>query len=145
MFRLDRLLHSPSQVAVGPSAGIIHGFQLAGVKVYMTVLSIHRLGNAYSCSGFWISCSALWVHSEIPTIFQTHCQLVAQPIPDSKVHGANMGPTCVLSAPDGPHVGLMNFAIKDDTRQIASYQCCAMRLWKSLRIPTKLLHCLLHI
>ena len=31
--------------------------------------------------------------------------------PDSKVHGANMGPTCVLSAPDGPHVGPMNLAI----------------------------------
>ena len=25
--------------------------------------------------------------------------------PDSKVHGANMGPIWVLSAPDGPHVG----------------------------------------
>ena len=33
-------------------------------------------------------------------------------IPDSKVHGANMGPTWVLSAPDGPHVGHMNFAIR---------------------------------
>ena len=32
--------------------------------------------------------------------------------PDSKVHGANMGPTWVLSAPDGPHVGPMNFAIR---------------------------------
>ena len=31
--------------------------------------------------------------------------------PDSKVHGANMGPTWVLSAPDGPHVGPMNLAI----------------------------------
>ena len=28
--------------------------------------------------------------------------------PDSKVHGANMGSTWVLSAPDGPHVGPMN-------------------------------------
>ena len=28
--------------------------------------------------------------------------------PDNKVHGVNMGPTWVLSAPDGPHV---NFAI----------------------------------
>ena len=28
-------------------------------------------------------------------------------IPDSKVHGANMGPTWVLSVPDGPHVGPM--------------------------------------
>ena len=31
---------------------------------------------------------------------------------DSKVHGANMGPTWVLSAPDGPHVGPMNLAIR---------------------------------
>ena len=31
--------------------------------------------------------------------------------PDSKVHGANMGPTWVLSAPAGPHVGPMNLVI----------------------------------
>ena len=33
--------------------------------------------------------------------------------PDSKVHGANMGPTWVLPAPDGPHVGPMNLAISE--------------------------------
>ena len=32
---------------------------------------------------------------------------------EKKVHGANMGPTWVLSAPDGPHVGPMNFAIRE--------------------------------
>ena len=32
--------------------------------------------------------------------------------PDSEVQGANMGPTWVLSAPDGPHVGPMNLAIR---------------------------------
>ena len=37
-----------------------------------------------------------------------------QPFPDSKVHGANMGPIWVLSAPDGPHVGPMNLAIRVD-------------------------------
>ena len=31
--------------------------------------------------------------------------------PDSKIHEANMDPTWVLSAPDGPHVGPMNLAI----------------------------------
>ena len=31
--------------------------------------------------------------------------------PDSKVHGANMGPIWVRQDPDGPHVGPMNFAI----------------------------------
>ena len=35
---------------------------------------------------------------------------------DSKVHGANMGPTWVLSASDGPHVGPMNLAIRDTMR-----------------------------
>ena len=31
--------------------------------------------------------------------------------PDSKVHGASMGPTWGRQDPDGPHDGLMNFAI----------------------------------
>ena len=34
--------------------------------------------------------------------------------PDSKGHGANMGPTWVLSAPDGPHVSPWNLAIRDN-------------------------------
>ena len=39
--------------------------------------------------------------------------------PDSKVHGANMGPTWVMLSPVGPHVGPMNLAIWDasDKRQ----------------------------
>ena len=37
--------------------------------------------------------------------------------PDSKVHGANTEPTWVLSAPDGPHVGPMNLAIR-------VHECC---------------------
>ena len=39
--------------------------------------------------------------------------------PDSKVRGANMGPTRVLSAPGGPHVGLINLAIRDVTWTLA--------------------------
>ena len=38
--------------------------------------------------------------------------IMAYGVPDSKVHGANMGPTWVLSALDGPHCGPMNFAIR---------------------------------
>ena len=41
--------------------------------------------------------------------------------PDSKVHVAHVGPTWVLSAPGGPHVGPMNFAIKS-----------CVRLWYSI-------------
>ena len=32
--------------------------------------------------------------------------------PDSNVHGANMGPTWVLAALGGPHVGPMNLAVR---------------------------------
>ena len=45
---------------------------------------------------------------------KSHTQIASdKSIPDSKVHGANMGPTWVLPAPDGPHVGPMNLAIRD--------------------------------
>ena len=49
-----------------------------------------------------VSCTDRLVH------WSTHA------IPDSKVYGVNMGPTWVLSAPDGPHVGPTNLAIRDD-------------------------------
>ena len=45
-------------------------------------------------------CGSLWVRIQS-----------ARDCPDSKVHGANIGPTWVLSAPDGPHVGPMKLAI----------------------------------
>ena len=38
--------------------------------------------------------------------------------PDNKVHGTNMGPTWVLSAPDRSHVGPMNLAIR-----VSIYTC----------------------
>ena len=60
--------------------------------------------------------------------------------PDSKVHEANMGPTWVLSAPDGPHVGHMNLAIrvmvgevwqlsKDDVKLPADQHGICTQLW----------------
>ena len=38
---------------------------------------------------------------------------VAREGPDSKVHGANVGPSWGRQDPSGPHVGPMNFAIWD--------------------------------
>ena len=43
-------------------------------------------------------------------------------LPDSKAHGAIMGPRWVLSAPDGPHVGPMNLAIRVHSLQ-ARHTC----------------------
>ena len=37
----------------------------------------------------------------------------ADVIPDSKVHGANMGPIWGRQDPGGPHIGTMNLAIRD--------------------------------
>ena len=45
------------------------------------------------------------IYRKIPLLFH---------IPESKVHGDNMGPTWVPPAPDGPHVGPMNLVIRDD-------------------------------
>ena len=39
------------------------------------------------------------------------CQGQVMYIPDSKVHGANMGPIWGRQHPGGPHIGPMNFGI----------------------------------
>ena len=64
---------------------------------------------------FWFICSKTSQH--LNTFHKSRCVVPRLDIwcnvyPDSKVHGANMGPTWVLSAPDGPHVGPMNPAIR---------------------------------
>ena len=41
-----------------------------------------------------------------------------QIIPESKVHGANMGPIWGRQDPGGPHVGSMNLAIWDITIKV---------------------------
>ena len=38
--------------------------------------------------------------------------MLGRGVPDNKVHGAYIGPTWVLSAPDGPPVCPMNLAIR---------------------------------
>ena len=55
-------------------------------------------------------------------MYTSLCFLKSNHNPDSKVHGANMGPTWVLSAPDGPHVGPMNLAIRVVLRLSPSYR-----------------------
>ena len=56
-------------------------------------------------------CLFLLLQNVLPS--KTYCkdEVMVHFYPDSKVHGANLGPTWVLSAPGGPHVCLMNLAI----------------------------------
>ena len=49
--------------------------------------------------------------------------------PDSKFHGANMGSTWVLSAPDGTHVGPMNLAIRVVIYEAVEKCCMALGEW----------------
>ena len=44
-------------------------------------------------------------------------QIFDRTFPESKVHGANMGPTWVLPSPGGPHVGPINLAARDTNWQ----------------------------
>ena len=76
----------------------------------------------HNFQGTWLQRQTLdnmWVNSGIYRQFvhsnlQSTGHAVIWITPDSKVHGANMGPTWVLSGPDGPHVGPMNLAIRDN-------------------------------
>ena len=56
-------------------------------------------------------------------LFKVYGSIAAQSdyIPDSKDHGANMGPTWVLSAPDGPHLGPMNLAIRNGIIELRQF------------------------
>ena len=46
-------------------------------------------------------------------ILHSHQNSLFSNIPDSKVHGANMGPIWGRQDPGGPHVDPINFAIWD--------------------------------
>ena len=55
--------------------------------------------------------------------------------PDSKVHTANMGPTWVLSAPDGPHVGPMNLVIRDCGLRDVAPRCATLCFSAAMKHP----------
>ena len=55
-----------------------------------------------------IVCRQFAAHCCVPWLWSTQ-----NTIPDGKVHGANMGPIWGQQDPGGPHVGLMNFVIRD--------------------------------
>ena len=70
----------------------------------------HQLINAYSC---WVN--MWWVRARrIPLHVGSKCVSCGSGtciVPDSKVHGANMGSTWGRQDPGGPHVWPMNLAI----------------------------------
>ena len=109
-------------------------YALTEVLIYVSILNItllkRRILRRTFNTNYWIDilCSALYCEKQWGKL--THCcnfnggsakstwkmafkiHSVWPKIPrNSKVHGANMGSTWVLSAPDGPFVGPTNLAI----------------------------------
>ena len=58
----------------------------------------------------WVRYGLISADYPIITRFTSNMEIGAI-IPDSKVHGANVGPIWGRQDPGGPHVGPMNFAI----------------------------------
>ena len=92
---------------------------------------LFEIDDAHVTSWWWGTCDVKMSHVTLSTITVTYIQvkslwLIWRPgsrgchwiknSPDSKIHGANMGPTWVLSAPDGSHVGPMNLAVREYRR-----------------------------
>ena len=62
---------------------------------------------------FTVLTICLLISNGIMSLFSLGQSYCVDPIPDSKVNVANMEPTWVMSAPDGPCVGPMNRVIRD--------------------------------
>ena len=99
-------------IAIGPSGTVALSNRIIGSQL--------TLPRPQTSDAPFTSCPLLIVWSQIVLHFaQYHCTLFFYSldaffaIPDSKLHGAYMGPIWVLSARDGPHVGPMNLAIRD--------------------------------
>ena len=59
-----------------------------------------------------------WIVDDIKLLLARNKYVVPPASKDSKVHGANMGLIWGLSAPDEPHVGPMNLAIREDMETV---------------------------
>ena len=65
-----------------------------------------------------------------PTVMALHyCILYLDMDPDSKVHGANMGPIWGRQDPGGPHVGPTNFAIWGLSSQTRQHICICIYMY----------------
>ena len=121
--RLDQEGHWTGDfIITGCNGGSRHD----SLQIWQTVMMLSACDLSVGIMYLWKSyyTYAAYVYSNVQTFskpsFEAYCKFSAFIVnqllftsPDNKVHGANMGPTWVLSAPDGPHVGPMNLAIRE--------------------------------
>ena len=91
---------------------LYYTYQLADRFFFVYSLSEQPLGYGGEGSPTTLSRSSI---TKRPKCHQEECRSPSGKltIPDSKVHGANMGPIWGRQDPGGPHVGPMNLAIWD--------------------------------
>ena len=91
-----------------PFRNLIDTLSFVRIMAWCSQSASHYLNRCWPRSTTWYDGTRpQWVKS-----VQLWEQMLNRNAPYSKDHGANMGPTWVLSAPDGPHVGSMNLAIR---------------------------------
>ena len=87
----------------------------------------------------WAIVSPFWVQRGAIIMWSIFIKFLTKSTPDNKVHGANMGPTWVLSAPDGPLVGPMNLAIRDSPGKIWR-EFCGLKKQRCSNVCNIILH-----
>ena len=108
----------------------------------------HILLNLSRCYGQSVSFPP---NIHIVMLFIFHSIARSWTIPESKVPGANLGPTWDLSAPDGPHVGPRNLAVKDGVACVSCYvliilsNCCFTVIpWNDFMVLSTSYRCLVN-
>ena len=86
-------------------------FYIEIVQEYIMALSVIIKENPTYFIFVFVDCLAHLMQNLAPEWFVSIHILPSDALPDSKVHGANMGPIVGRQDPCGPHVGPMNFAI----------------------------------
>ena len=99
-------------------------YQCTGARSYIS--SIQNYIYLYFLS---FTNTEMWKEIEFVLwdIFYMIDSIVTWQYPNNKANGDNIGPTWVLSAPDGPHVGPMNLAIWGNSpgqQQSSYWQSC---------------------
>ena len=118
----DRIIKATHCISIGSDDCLVPpGVFLHAEVQYM--YSVHWLINSTT----WLAkirqlrwCHFSWTSPDTTPfkncrLFHLACHIfngINQDVADNKVRVANMGPTCVLSAPGGPHVDPMNLVIR---------------------------------
>ena len=138
---LLRILLSYKAMTPNETAGILYTFSTCNAVIMCAAWQLDtKRGQTNLCLGWVVSINdkkasicllkAWFLKSMDVNKLMRNTHVAPLPILDNKVHEANMGPTWVLSAPDGPHARAMNLAIRgialNASHQVLYIRICAI-------------------